>query len=348
MNIEFRHIEYDDTYILNIPELKTFRESNIKDADYIVKLLAYFQWFCLYCYDIFHDTVYQDYNIIQEVFKNHSKISKKMSNNILHKHLYLCWQYIKFLSKNINEKNITLYEHTIWQMDHNIESLVIIREAQRQNKIPQNKIYLTCGVKQVLRTRDLFESCKSLFYIENNTIEDLYLLDLKPIVAFQLRQIIEIYGKRMIGLWSINNLKDGTTSKKFTQIVWKFIKERNNKSKEWHIEFPFEVDNIIAINDWTNRYTHTANIEEPYLLHFAIQVVASLFKSTKTPIKTIFGNCLKTMFAPVKIVGYNAMKKDFEDYIHTTCKCLFFRRKKKKYSVTWIDTKDIESYIISM
>ena len=31
-----------------------------------------------------------------------------------------------------------------------------------------------------------------------------------------------------------------------------------------------------------------------------------------------------------------------------TCKCLFFRRMKNKYSVTWIDTKDIESYIISM
>lgn len=347
MNIEFRHIEYDDTYILNIPELKTFRESNIKDADYIVKLLAYFQWFCSYCYDIFHETVYQDYNIIQEVFKNHSKISKKMSNNILHKHLYLCWQYIEFLSKNINEKNITLYEHTIWQVDHSIESLVIIREAQRQDKIPQNKIHLTCGVKQVLRTRDLFESCKSLFYIENNTIEDLYLLDFKPIVAFQLRQIIEIYGKRMIGLWSIDDLKNGTTAKQFTQIVWKFIKERNNKSKEWHIEFPFDVDNIMAINDWANKHTHTANIEKPYLLHFAIQIVSSLFKAAKTPTKTMFGDSQKTMFAPVKIYGYDAMIKDFEEYIQPTRKFLFFKKRETKFLVTWKDKNNVESYIMT-
>lgn len=347
MNVEFRHIEYNDTYILDIPELQALRKSDIKNADFKDKLLAYYQWFCSYCQDIFQKTEYQESTITQEVFKSRKTVSEQMSNNILRKHLYLCWQYVKFLSENIDEYNIALYEHTIWQIDCSIEELLLYFESKKQSEIPQDKLRCTCGIKNALLPRELFDSCRSLFYIENMTIDDLYLLDFKPIVAFQLRQIIEIYGKRMIGLWSIDDLKNGTTAKQFTQIVWKFIKERNNKSKEWHIEFPFEVDNIMAINDWANKHTHTANIEKPYLLHFAIQIVSSLFKAAKTPIKTIFGDSQKTMFAPVKIYGYDAMKKDFEEYIQPTRKFLFFKKRETKFLVTWKDKNNVESYIMT-
>lgn len=285
---------------------------------------------------------------LEKVFKSSKIRSEKQFDNIICKHFYLCREYIQFLQGNINSSNIKLYEPTIWRLDYDIERLLLIREGRKQ-KLNEDKLQMTCGIKRVLSTRDMFDACRELFYIEDvNDINKLYLMDLKPVVTFQIRQIIELYGKRMLGLYGIFHHNDGSPAKQFSQIAWTFIKERNGKSADWRIEMPFNLDNIIALNDWANGYTHSAKIDSSYLQYFALKVLTALFVGTNKPIKTIYGNRMYTIFAPVQISGYGALRKEFENYIQPQKRVLcFFRKKQHYFDVVWVTAQNEQAYIIS-
>lgn len=348
MIVNFLLIKSEDYYILDIPELRALRKLRTEEKGYLETLLKYFEWFNLYCDDIFKGKVYDEDTLIRDVFKSRNIKSETQFNNIIQKHFFLCNEYVKFIQSSIKQENLKLYEHTIWRLDYDIESLLLIREGRKQN-IDEDKLHMTCGIKRTLSTWDMFSASRELFHIEDiNDILKLYLMDLKPVVTFQVRQIIELYGRRMLGLFGIFHHNDGSPAKQFTQIAWTFIKERNGKSNDWKIELPFNLDNILALNDWANGYTHSAKIDSPYLQYFALQVLTTLFIGTDKPIKTIYGNRMYTMFAPVKISGYGAMKKDFENYIQPQRRILcFFRKKRSDFDVEWVSTLNVEAYILS-
>lgn len=348
MDVNLQFITEEKSYVLNISELKELRESMIDKNRYFDSLLKYFQWYNQYCDDIFKNKVYDEDTLIREVFMSRKIKTDTQYDNVIQKHLYLCNEYVKFLQKSLTQNNLERYKHNIWRLDYDIERLILIREGRKQN-ISEDSLYMTCGIKRALSTRDMFDACRELFYIENiDDINKLYLMDLKPVVTFQIRQIIELYGKRMLGLGGIYHHNDGSAAKQFTQIAWTFIKERNGKSKAWNIELPFNLNNILALNDWANGYTHTAKIDSPYLQYYALNVLTALFVCTNMPINTIHGSRWSTMFAPIKISGYSAMKKDFENYIQPQRKFLcFFKKKRNDYDTVWASAQDVQAYILS-
>jgi len=90
-------------------------------------------------------------------------------------------------------------------------------------------------------------AARSLFSIENvDSIEDISLRDLKPVVMFQIRQLIEIYGKNIIGYRDIKDLSRNPV-KKFTQVSWEFLAIEIVKQNS-NIKLPFDIRTIICIN----------------------------------------------------------------------------------------------------
>lgn len=343
-----KHICYlralaDGKYILNVPALNRMKGLKDSDPKYKQHQRNYYRWFIKYCDDIFGNKTYKDTAVAIDVFTSHNSLSEKRAANLRLRHLYLCRDFVKYLLENIRYKKYDLYQSTVWQTNESIEWLVLLNEASRHN-IPEDKLVMTCGVKHWLNPREIYDAARSLFYIETLSFGDLYLMDLKPEVCSQIRQTIEIFGKRMLGLEGIYD-QDGIPVKKFTQIVWQFIQEKNNRSPQWHVEFPFNENCILTINKWANRYVHRGYIYSPYMVDFALKMVGTMFDISpilNKPIKIYTGKYRAcTMFAPVKIYGYNALKKDFEAYIQS-------RNNGVSCNINWGDEKQVDAYIISL
>ncbi len=334
---------------LFIPEQRAFRSCRYTGPQYFACLQVYLQWFVAYNTPIFGTAEYTQKQIIDLVYKARTKEpSNTVKLDILKKHLFVCNMYVQELLQNITPANIDNYKHTLWRLDHDIECLVLLYEA-RVNNISNNDIELTSGIRKTLSPYDICCATHQLFNVENCTaISDIYLMDLKPTVTFQIRQLVELYGKYMLGLRVIEKL-DGGIAKQFTQIAWKFVKERNYKSDKWHIELPFDLDSILAINDWANGFTHSAHIDSPYLQYYALKTVDELFKPANTAIITYDNQSKKSPFyAEVKIYGYNELKKDFEKFIQSDKKILFWRFKVKKHKAYWEDVENVDAYIMSL
>ena len=135
---------------------------------------------------------------------------------------------------------------TYWEFfPYNDKDKICLRSSRRKNLIPY----------------EIYSSINDLFFIEkHNKIEDLYLRDLKPVVMFQIRQLLEIYGKNLIGYNSILD-ENGNQIKKFTQIAWAFIK-KDVKKNDSKIEIPFDIDVIISLNKWANSFVHSTYLDK--------------------------------------------------------------------------------------
>lgn len=336
-------------YYLSVSQQRNFRKYKETDPQYFGALQTYLQWFCTYAVSIFGNTTYTEKQIIDLIFKIRSKEpSQVIKRDIIKKHIYLYYQYIQELLQIIQPATAINYKHTIWRIDNDLESLVLLYEAY-QSHIDLSLLELTSGVRSGLSSHDICCAAHDLFYIEDNkAINNLYLMDLKPTVTFQVRQMIELYGKRMLGFDTITS--NGSVAKQFTQVAWKFIKERNGCSNKWRIEMPFDLDSIVAINNWANGFTHSAQIDSPHLQYFALKTTEALFKPAAQRITIYNGHSkLSMMYSEVKIYGYNALKEDFENYLQPQYKFLFWSIKKKdKFKVIWADIENVDAYIMSL
>lgn len=335
-------------YYLSVDRQRNFRKYKETDPQYFGALQTYLQWFCSYAVSIFGHTTYTEKQIIDLIFKIRSKEPSQVTKrDIIKKHIYLYYQYIQELLQIIQPATAINYKHTIWRIDNDLESLVLLHEAYKSH-IDLSQVELTSGVRSGLSSHDICCAAHDLFYIEDNkAINNLYLMDLKPTVTFQIRQMIELYGKRMLGFDTITS--NGSVAKQFTQVAWKFIKERNGCSSKWHIEMPFDLDSILAINNWANGFTHSAQIDSPHLQYFALITTEALFKPASQRITIYNGHSkLSSMYSEVKIHGYNALKKDFENYLQPQYKFLCWSiRRKDKFKVIWTDIENVDAYIIS-
>jgi hypothetical protein len=189
-----------------------------------------------------------------------------------------------------------------------------------------------------LSPTDLFSAAKTLFKIEEfSKMEDLYLRDLKPVVMFQIRQLLEVYGRELIGYYSIND-KNGLPAKKFTQVSWEFIK-KEVKSQNPRIKLSFDLQMIIDINKWSNDFVHTTYLYSSYIQYFVINSINVLFTPRITGIK-IYNNKISNRYdiTDIQIIKYNSLKLDFEAYLN---------KKITNTSVEWMPTNKVGAYIIS-
>lgn len=332
--------------ILDIPELKQLRidqhsyAANKTDIalkqKYNTSLSVFFEWYIDYCSKILRGKVYQDKQICECIFQPIFK-SKSHYKEYLLKCIYISKEYLEYLKSKINETNIQKYEHTITGLGIDIEWLIANIEIHCKKRV--DEISLNSGRRKNLSPTDIYSAAKTLFFIEEyDNIEDLYLRDLKPTVMFQIRQLLEIFGKNLLGYNSICD-KDGNTIKKFTQIAWDYIKEEIKKPNS-RIEFPFEINMILAINNWSNTFVHTTYIYNSYIQFFALKTIRLLFASTTNGIKIYNGHKVsKFNIADIKITNYNSLKTDFENSLKS--------KMSDNIIVEWMKTDEVGAYILS-
>jgi hypothetical protein len=167
----------------------------------------------------------------------------------------------------------------------------------------------------------------------------LYLRDLKPAVMFHIRQLLEVFGRNLIGYYSIDD-KNGNPIKKFTQVAWEFLKEEIKRPTP-RIEFPFNLHMILAINNWANSFVHTTHLYNSYIQFYALKTIRVIFSSpSQNGIRIHKGTVIKkNNCADIKITNYNLLKTDFDTYL---------KSKMPNISIEWMDIDDVGAYVISL
>ncbi|MEP2771661.1 MAG: hypothetical protein ABJH05_05910 [Fulvivirga sp.] len=342
----FRYIKENGFEVLDIPELKNLRKRQFtytrssKSYYHKKKLLdsvrAFFDWYISYCNKELGNKDYSEKLLTESVLRENFK-SDKQFKEYLFKCLFISREYVKNLNGKVAIKNINAFTHTLLSLEIELEWLIANYEVYYK-KSSQN-LSLQSGMRKLLSPTDIYSAAKSLFYIEEaKKIDDLYLRDLKPNVIFQIRQLIEVFGRQLIGYYSIED-QNGNPIKKFTQVSWDFIKEEVKKPNS-NIQFPFDIHMILQINKWSNGFVHTTFIHSSYIQFFVLKAISILFKSNSSGIKIYTGKTVsKFNCADIKISNYNSLKNDFES---------FLALRMPNISVNWMDPKDVTAYIISL
>jgi len=340
-----KYIEDISNNILDIPELKQLRDSQhsfsrnktdiILKTKYYESVIAFFDWYIGYTSKILKGKTFADKQICECVFRPTFKSENQWKEYII-KSIYISKEYVEYLKTKITETNIHKYEHTITGLEIDLEWLIASYEVQY--KKTTDKISLNSGRRKNLSPTDIYSAARTLFFIEEfDNIEDLYLRDLKPAVMFQIRQLLEMFGKNLLGYYSISD-KDGNGVKKFTQIAWDFIKTEIKKPNS-RIEFPFDIHMILSINNWSNSFVHTTYLYNSYMQFFALKTINVLFYSKSKGIKIYTGLSIRKFdCADIKIKDYNSLKTDFENTLKSRLPDII---------VDWLDTDNVGAYIIN-
>lgn len=336
--------KHSGKHVLSIPELRHLRRQDFnyrrqktyyQKKKLFAKLTAFFDWYLGYCDSILKGKHFSEEIIAQVVLKDYFK-NEEHWKEYLTKSLFLSKQYVAHLKEKVTLKRLNAFEHTLSSLETDLEWLIIQTEIYIKKSIDElaNNSYRS----HKLTPTDLYSAARTLFRIEEfNKMEDLYLRDLKPVVMFQIRQLLEVYGKDLIGYRAIVD-KNGYPIKKFTQIAWEYIKY-DSKSTSPRIQLPFDVQMIININKWANNFVHTTYLYNSYIQHFVLNAIGVLFKIAANDV-TIFNGKTSTRLdiAHIEIREYDALKSDFEKYLND---------KRSDTHVDWKDINKVGAYIIS-
>lgn len=342
-------IYIDDVgHILDIKELTQLRKdytdfhqdlSNDElRSKYFDSLICFFEWYINYSSVLLKGKIFDDKQISECVFKDIVKNEAHLKEFLL-KHIYISREYVKFLKETVKKNKVHVYKHTLSALETDLEWL--LSNVEIYYKKTTDKITSSSWRSKNLKPRDIYWAALSLFRIEEfDNIEQIYLRDLKPVVMFQIRQLLEVFGKNLIGYDSITDDK-GDDIKKFTQVAWAFIKSEVEKPNS-RIKFSFNINIILEINGWANSFVHTTHIYSSYIQHFALNAIKVLFvsPSPSSSIKMYNGITSKKLdISDIRISDYNSLKLDFESYL---------KEKISTAVVSWQPIDNAGAYIISL
>lgn len=325
----FLRINGYDSYDIKVTELKLYNSFQIfikEFNEYSSKILKN---------KIFTEKELSEY-IFEISFKNPSKYKESIRRN-----LYACKLYLENLDKKITSKNIKKYFDllTIFLIDFEFLTYEIENFYLETN----NKQNVNSGRNYFKDPKVAYEVSKTLFFIDDvKKIDELDFYDVRPYSIFALRQSIEMYGKHMLGVISIFDENDNF-SKRHLNAAWDFIKLETNKKEKSRIYLPFNIDIILKIQKWTNRFVHTTTDAPYYTIFNATKMLEALFKSNEDGI-LCYDNKVHKKFniSDIRITDYNKLKEDFEKFINKNNE-----DNPNKFCVAWELIKKVDAYIIS-
>ena len=154
---------------------------------------------------------------------------------------------------------------------------------------------------------------------------------------FQIRQLLEVFGKNLLGYYSISD-KNGVEVKKFTHVAWDFI-HNENKKKTSRIKCPFDTQMILFISKWANDFVHTTYLYSSYIQFFVLKVIKVLFTPAREGVEIYSGKITRSFnYAEIKITNYNSLKMDFEKML---------RDRTPDIVVDWKNIENVGAYIIN-
>lgn len=310
----------------------------ITEAQLHNSLITFQTSFDLFCTTVLKGKKYAERSLADYIFTSNFK-SINQYQEYLKRSLFIAQQYLSNFVSKINSANIEKYKDGLHVMRIDFEWLLTQIELHIIKST--KKIMMHSGRNKHKDPFSIFSVASTLFNIEDlKKLDDLYIYDLKPYSVFAIRQLIEIYGKNLLGFHSVIDA-NGNFSKKHLYSAWAFIKEELKKPKP-RISIPFDIEIILKIEKWSNRFVHTAYHADCYIIWKALQMLKPLFIPITTPIKIYNGKNQRKFFIPeIKIQRYSTLKASFTKYVNKGAKA------KGQYKVVWLNIENVGAYIIS-
>lgn len=345
MNINF--INYPDGgLVMDIPEFKSLddRRQKYKDTGTVSDGDAYYQsiinlldWVIAYAKDVFNGQTYSDEHLILKVFITDADIKNENIYKEYIRHcLYIAADYADCMKNNILQRNhLDRYEGLTHQLEYDFEWIVAHYEIYFRHR---DKIQLSHWSRPSLPPQKIMELANNLFYIEElSSVEDLDFRNLKSYMQFQLRQLLELIGKNLIGYRQILD-QDGHIVPKFTQIAWNFLDSYAKKGM-WTVSLPLPIKCVARLSRWANGFVHTTKINSCYLQFYALSMASKLMTTLKGTEKVFYQERPHWMIdcGAFRIDNYYWLKKDFEQFIWNSGKCF----------IQWKPVEQVGAYLNS-
>lgn len=337
-----RKIPDEDAYILHTPSFNSFVDDLMRweiatrRLEILEAVKVFFHWYIDYVDAILKGKTYGMDGVAAAIFRLEFK-TPNHELEFLRKSIYISKAYVGHLLGSVSSENIHRYQHTLTGLGIDLEELILNYEVNIRKSIPRGQ--RRSGRRKDLSVMDLWSAARTIFTIEDrNGVEELYLRDVKPLVIFQIRQLIELYGNDILGYYEIRN-DNGTVNKRMTHEAWKFITEEVKRT-DAKIILPFNVDIINHVSNWANNFVHTTYLYSPYIQFYALEVISVLFDMPPAHIKTFDGKRRRlTGVAAIEIRDYYELRRRFE---------AFLRKKVNGVKVLWLDPSNVRAYIIEL
>lgn len=310
--------------VMDVPEMETLyktreqykKSKSVVDGDaYFNAIIGLLDWLIVYTQDVFQGKTYSDEHLIMKVFIADADIKNENIYKEYIRHcLYIAADYATCMKDNILcRDHLDRYDGLTYQMVYDIEWIVAHYEFYFKHT---DEIHISHWSRPSLSPKQIMELANNLYYIEElPKVEDLDFRNMKPYMQFQLRQLLEILGKNLIGYKQIVD-KDGRVVPKFTQVAWNFL-DSYSKNGKWSVELPLPIRCVVRISKWANGFVHTTKINSCYLQFYALTMVSKLMTPLKGTEKVFYQDRPHWTFdcGDFKVENYYWLKKDFEHFI---------------------------------
>lgn len=293
-----------------------------------------------------------DKQLSDQIFKRTWKDSQERM--IVEHHLFAANNTLQRLNARVTVANFEQYQFMLNMLSYDLFPIVQYVETQILN----NTLNYSMGSRPDQNAREIFDVCRMMFEIGTINPANLYLREVFPVAIFLLRQTIEVYGKRVLGINSITNEQGHRDRGVSTQVAWNFIKIETSKPNS-RITLPTNIDIIRKVEEWTNYYVHTGDIPEIFLIENAIHLVTPLIYPLNSTERNYRNSVV--FLGTSKIRDYNSLKADFEKFVNQTKRENIFQRiwskllvilgRKKKTSkriVNWRPETSVDATIVSL
>lgn len=281
----------------------------------------------------------------QKDVANHLFVREIISDTQFEKYLlhslFAAKEYAQALKQSMKKVNAKNYYEIALDVLSDYERLVCAYETHCKNTNPPVKPHW--GKSDVLPMQELIWGAQQIMFAETtSSMTHFNYHDVRPIVSFQIRQIVEIMGRRIIGYQKIKKHSNGREALNMTQVAWKFLKELEDQGSlsNYISTIPLPPSTIRQINEWSNDFVHRAYIDTCYTRYFALSCVYTMMALPANPIRCYNGHShLSLEYGNIQIHNYNSLKIEFENYLNP---------RRRIYDVEWMDIDKVGAYIITL
>ena len=324
---DFSHIIHDDKK---------------NETDKIVAFNEFYDYYSSLVKIVLKDETFSDEQLSDDIFLE--KWNDKQSETIFKKHLYASFKTLERVKIGIEtnvvnkikigEEKIGINNFIDFLFIFSYDVFKIVRYAEE--KYNNKKLNYDMHSRFDLSVGEIFENANIILHIKHFGANSIHYRDFFPFTIFAIRLMIEVAGKRILGFNFITDDKGNRAQGIRTQIAWDFIKQDQLSNKR--IQLPIEIDTILKIEKWTNRYIHTGFIQPIFLVENALFFVEK-FVCPCNETKNYRGQAL--FAGTTKMSNYNIVKTEFENFVQS-------KGKGKKYIINWKDEKQVDSTILSL
>ncbi len=304
------------------------RNNNINESEKFKAFYEFYDYYSKLVERVLRNKIFTERQLSVDIFRE--KWTEKQSKNVFKKQLFSSFKTLDRIKTGIetgiiNRFNIGADSSSI---DNFSDFLLIfsfdVFELVKYAELKYNNVTLNYDMGSAIgsSSRDIFENASIMLHIKHFGINSIHYRDFFSYTVFAIRLMIEIAGKKILGFNSITDEKGDRVKNIKTQIAWDFIKHDQLTNKR--IKLPLEVDTVLEVEKWTNRFIHTGYIQPIFLVENGLFFIRELSIPKST-----------------KISEYNSLKLEFEEFIQKKVKG------KQSIRVNWEDGNCIESEIIS-